>query len=276
MFRKILSSGSMRVTTTTATRIVPSTRPFSLRASLLREAQYDYAKISALIHSSSSSSSSSSTSSANSAGDGTTRLIDVREPDEFSAGHIPTSRNVPLSGLEGALSMAPAAFRATFGFERPSIRDPVVFYCKAGVRSSTASRIAEARGWERVGNYKGSWSDFVARQGRSNPASSPPPPPSSSTTTTTTTGGGNAGAKRLYSTKTGNANPPNPNLKDGAGEGAEGGIDLKKMNQREEKRAEGKKQREKEGKGTLAGAKDGEESESVRSGAELAGGKKFE
>jgi rhodanese-related sulfurtransferase len=43
----------------------------------------------------------------------------------------------------------------------------VVFYCKAGVRSRAAARLA--RGWEgegvRVGEYKGSWVEWVGRGG---------------------------------------------------------------------------------------------------------------
>ncbi|CCG83917.1 protein of unknown function [Taphrina deformans PYCC 5710] len=209
-------------------------------AALLREQEYDYTRISNLIRSPSPSQ----------------KLIDVREPHEFAAGHIPTSINLPLSTLEATLSLPASEFRRRLGVEKPAVEEEVVFYCKAGVRSTSASRIAERQGYRAVGNYRGSWTDYASRRDA---------------------GDGGGGGKRAFSTARLTADDdkaPNPNVQDGTGQGAPGGIDLKKMNQGEEKRAEADKAREKED-GNLAGAKE-EESESVRSGAELSGNKKFE
>ena len=60
------------------------------------------------------------------------QLIDVREVDEFSQGHIPGSINHPLSGWECVDDIV------------ESLSDsPVVMICKAGVRSfHAANRIA--------------------------------------------------------------------------------------------------------------------------------------
>jgi rhodanese-related sulfurtransferase len=30
---------------------------------------------------------------------GTINIVDVREPDEYNAGHIPTAKNIPMNGL---------------------------------------------------------------------------------------------------------------------------------------------------------------------------------
>jgi len=42
----------------------------------------------------------------------------------------------------------------------------VVFYCKAGVRSSAAAGMAEQGGYGRVGEYRGSWVEWVGKGGR--------------------------------------------------------------------------------------------------------------
>ena len=53
-------------------------------------------------------------------------LIDVRQPVEYSAGHIPGARLIPLMELESKL------------FELPEDRD-MIFYCRSGNRSRAAS-----------------------------------------------------------------------------------------------------------------------------------------
>src|SRR6186713_1212980 len=69
-------------------------------------------------------------------------VIDVREPLEWSAGHLPQARLVPLARFRenprGALGS-----------------DGVIFVCAAGVRSETAARLAVASGYRRVYNLSG-------------------------------------------------------------------------------------------------------------------------
>ena len=57
------------------------------------------------------------------------RLIDVRQPDEYSDGHIPGALLWPLDELEGRVS------------ELPQEQD-IVFYCRSGARSQAAAIIA--------------------------------------------------------------------------------------------------------------------------------------
>jgi rhodanese-related sulfurtransferase len=66
-------------------------------------------------------------------------VIDVREPHEWSEGHLAGARLVPLGEFR-------ANPRATLE------RDGVVFVCAAGVRSETAARIATSLGFSRVYN----------------------------------------------------------------------------------------------------------------------------
>jgi rhodanese-related sulfurtransferase len=63
------------------------------------------------------------------------QVIDVREPYERKAGHIAETRHVELTALTAAA--------ATVDRERP-----VVFYCRAGTRSTMAAQAFRASGYE--------------------------------------------------------------------------------------------------------------------------------
>ena len=63
------------------------------------------------------------------------QVIDVREPYEREASHIPGTRHVELTALTAAA--------ASVDRERP-----VVFYCRAGTRSMMAAQAFRASGYE--------------------------------------------------------------------------------------------------------------------------------
>lgn len=69
-------------------------------------------------------------------------LMDVREPDEFDAFHMPDAVNVPLSTLREAV---PPVARELAG-EATAAGRPLVVYCAAGVRSAEAVDILAASG----------------------------------------------------------------------------------------------------------------------------------
>ena len=73
---------------------------------------------------------------------GDLEVIDVRDPGEWSGGHIANARLVPLELLRAS----PKAVLK---------RDGVVFVCAAGVRSETAARIALAHGLTGVYSLSG-------------------------------------------------------------------------------------------------------------------------
>ena len=54
-------------------------------------------------------------------------------------------------------------FEEKFGFKKPSADQELVFYCKAGVRSSAAAQLAKQVGYTKVGEYRGSWLDWSGR-----------------------------------------------------------------------------------------------------------------
>lgn len=97
-------------------------------------------------------------------------LIDVREPSELLAtGRIPTAKSVPISSAPDAFFMSEEDFETKFGFQRPTEKDEVIFYCKAGVRSRQAALLAgQARPLfgGKVGNYNGSWLDWEKNGGK--------------------------------------------------------------------------------------------------------------
>ena len=63
-------------------------------------------------------------------------LVDVREPDEYAAGHKPGARNIPL----GELAAKADTLRG----------DDVVLYCKSGARARRGWELLKARGLTRV------------------------------------------------------------------------------------------------------------------------------
>lgn len=66
------------------------------------------------------------------------RLVDVRTPEEFQAGHIEGAINIPLSDLGRRLS------------EVGSKKQGVVVYCRSGMRSASATRVLLESGFVNV------------------------------------------------------------------------------------------------------------------------------
>ncbi|KAF3908180.1 hypothetical protein AA313_de0201804 [Arthrobotrys entomopaga] len=93
-------------------------------------------------------------------------LIDVREPHELQkSGELPNSINIPLETSPDVWFLPEDAFLDKFGFEKPSLDTELVFSCKAGVRSSSAARIAKMAGYKNTASYKGSWLDWAKNTG---------------------------------------------------------------------------------------------------------------
>lgn len=59
-------------------------------------------------------------------------LLDVRTPEEYAAGHLPGSVNVPLDRIE------------TIRLERSK---PLFVYCRSGARSARACEILRGQGY---------------------------------------------------------------------------------------------------------------------------------
>lgn len=76
-----------------------------------------------------------------------TPLIDVRETDEFAAGHVPGAINVPLSTLGENLDKLPS--------------EAFDVICQAGGRSARAVEALEARGYDAT-NVEGGTGEWIA------------------------------------------------------------------------------------------------------------------
>ena len=74
-------------------------------------------------------------------------LIDVREPDEAAQGSIPSAVSLPLSTLSSSLHLRGDQFLDKHGFMKPAYDQEIVFYCRSGKRSATASDVARRNGY---------------------------------------------------------------------------------------------------------------------------------
>lgn len=71
-------------------------------------------------------------------------LLDVREKEEYAAGHIPEAINLPLSGL---VSMADKVI--------PDKSTLLYLYCQSGVRSAKATARLKEIGYKNIINIGG-------------------------------------------------------------------------------------------------------------------------
>jgi len=80
---------------------------------------------------------------------GSSVLVDVREEDEWSEGHIPGAVHVPRGHLESRIERL-----------APDHAQPVVLYCSAGNRSVFAAKTLEELGYENVVSLAGGFTDW--------------------------------------------------------------------------------------------------------------------
>lgn len=80
-------------------------------------------------------------------------VLDVREPDEFAAGHLPGAISVPRGMLEFKLSGSPQL----------SARDlNIVLYCKTSGRAALAAATLKDMGYLRVQSIAGGFDAWAA------------------------------------------------------------------------------------------------------------------
>ena len=79
-------------------------------------------------------------------------ILDVREPAEFAAGHLPDSRNIDLLEL-------PKKFDELGKFKTK----PVIVICKSGIRSSKAASLLGGAGFTEVFSLDGGMDAWLAQ-----------------------------------------------------------------------------------------------------------------
>lgn len=79
-------------------------------------------------------------------------LVDIREPHEFVAGHVPGAINLPLSRLTPAALPKPGEKK-------------VVIMCRSGNRSGRLAQMLPSAGRDDIADYSGSMIDWTRRGG---------------------------------------------------------------------------------------------------------------
>ncbi|MDZ5471031.1 rhodanese-like domain-containing protein (plasmid) [Bacillus sp. 31A1R] len=78
------------------------------------------------------------------------QLIDVREPNEFEAGHVLGARNIPLSQMKVRLKEI-----------RPD--KPVYLYCQSGLRSGRAAQLLHRKGYKELSHLQGGFKKWTGK-----------------------------------------------------------------------------------------------------------------
>jgi rhodanese-related sulfurtransferase len=86
-------------------------------------------------------------------------FVDVREPDEYAAGHIPGARNFPRGFLEVKADLVHPK-RDAWLEDR---KRPMVLYCGGGHRSALAARTLLEMGFSRVVSLRGGWTEWTGK-----------------------------------------------------------------------------------------------------------------
>jgi rhodanese-related sulfurtransferase len=76
-------------------------------------------------------------------------LLDVREPDEWSAGHAPDAHHLPMMEIPARLSEIPT-------------EGEVVVVCRSGGRSAQVVGYLLGNGWDNVRNLDGGMREWAA------------------------------------------------------------------------------------------------------------------
>jgi thiosulfate/3-mercaptopyruvate sulfurtransferase len=110
---------------------------------------------------------------------GSTNLVDVRSPDEYSGkllapahlpqeqsqrpGHVPTARNIPWSKAanDDGTFKSDDELTALYEGEGVDLSKDTIAYCRIGERSAhTWFVLHELLGQDNVKNYDGSWTEY--------------------------------------------------------------------------------------------------------------------
>ena len=82
-------------------------------------------------------------------------LIDVRENDEFRAGHLPGARGIGRGILEYHIAD-----------EVPDTNTEIVLYCRGGNRSALAADALQTMGYANVASLRGGWREWIENSNR--------------------------------------------------------------------------------------------------------------
>ena len=98
-------------------------------------------------------------------------IIDVRSPEELTKnGMVPNTINIPISQIADYFhGEETSRFEDEFGLSFPTAEDPIIVFCKMGVRSEMARKIlvsgtvpSSGRIYKNVASYPGSFDEWSA------------------------------------------------------------------------------------------------------------------
>ena len=81
-----------------------------------------------------------------------TLLLDVREPEEYTAGHLSGAINIPRGMLEFKISADPAL---------QDLARPIILYCKTSGRAALAALSLKSMGFSNVVSLAGGYDGWV-------------------------------------------------------------------------------------------------------------------
>ncbi len=84
-------------------------------------------------------------------------ILDVREPEEFAAGHMPGAINIPRGFLEVRADLEHPKRDARLGDRNQK----VICYCAGGVRSAMAAKTLKEMGFENPHSMNGGWTRWT-------------------------------------------------------------------------------------------------------------------
>jgi rhodanese-related sulfurtransferase len=87
-------------------------------------------------------------------------LLDVREPGEFSQGHIAGAVNFPRGVLEAQLPMHPQFKDAESPLEEMNQKD-IYLICRSGARSAMAAEAMQRLGFEKIYSVAGGMMEWT-------------------------------------------------------------------------------------------------------------------
>lgn len=86
-------------------------------------------------------------------------ILDIREPDEYAAGHLPKALLIPRGTLEGA---ADPNYKHRVEPLCSTRTRPVITYCQSGGRSAMAAATLKDMGFEQVYSLSGGFENWEA------------------------------------------------------------------------------------------------------------------
>ena len=89
-------------------------------------------------------------------------LIDVREPEEYLAGHIPGAASIPRGVLEFQVAAHPALACDATAPELAQLDRTIYVYCRSGFRSALAALSLKEMGFSSVKSLAGGFMDWSA------------------------------------------------------------------------------------------------------------------